>query len=57
MVKEMHLQENTLFDLHSKVIQNVVHYHRTHVTYAQAKLDAATSNGQGEDAFTRKYII
>ena len=62
MVKEMNYQENTLFDLDPKVkgvnvTQNVAKYPRTHVTYPPAKFDVATSYGQGEDAFTRKYII
>ena len=47
MVKEMHLQENTLFDLDPKVkiTQNVAQYPRHHVTYAPAKFDIATSHG------------
>ena len=50
MVNEMHYQENTLFDLDSKVkgvkvTQNVDQYPRLHVTYAQAKFDFATSHG------------
>ena len=49
-VKEMHYQENTLFDLDLKVkgvkvTQNVAQYPRLHVTYAPAKFDAATSHG------------
>ena len=48
MVKEMHYQENTLFDLDPKVkgvkvTQNVPQYPRHHVTYAPAKFDIATS--------------
>ena len=42
MVKEnMHLQENTLFDLDFgvKVTQMVAQYPRQHVTYATAKFD------------------
>ena len=62
MVKEMHLQENTLFDLDPKVkgvkvTQNVAQYPQPRVTFAPAKFDVATSHGEGEDAFTRKYII
>ena len=62
MVKEMHYQKNTLFDLDPKVkgvkvTQNVAQYPRLYVTYAPAKFDVATSHGLGEDAFTRKYII
>ena len=47
MVKEMHYQENTLFDLDpkAKVTQNVAQYPRHHVTYAPAKFDIATSHG------------
>ena len=47
MVKEMHLQENTLFDLDPKVkvAQNVAQYSQHHVTYAPAKFDVATSHG------------
>ena len=50
MVKEMHYQENTLFDLDPKVTgvkvtQNVAQYPRHHVTYAPAKFDVATSHG------------
>ena len=58
-VKErMHLQENTLFDLDSKVkvTQNVAQYPLHHVTYAVTKFEVAKSNGLG-DVFTRKYII
>ena len=47
MVKEMHYQENTLFDLDPKVkwvkvTQNVALYPRLHVTYAQEKFIFAT---------------
>ena len=50
MVKEMHYQENTLFDLDPKVkgvkgTQNVTQYPLHHVTYAPAKFDVATSHG------------
>ena len=47
MVKEMHYQENTLFDLDSKVkvTQNVAQYPRHHMTNAPAKFDVATSDG------------
>ena len=50
MVKEMHYQENTLFDLgpkvkRVKVTQNDAQYPRHHVTYAPAKFDVATSHG------------
>ena len=50
MVKVMHNQENTLFDLDYKVkgvkvTQNVAQYPRLHVNYAPAKFDVATSHG------------
>ena len=50
MVKEMHYQENTLFDLDRKgkgvkVTRNVAQYPLHHVTYAPAKFDVATSHG------------
>ena len=39
MVKEMHLQEKTLFDLGlGSMSRNVAQYPRHHVTYAPAKL-------------------
>ena len=53
----MDLQESTLYDLEVKVTQNVAKYHPHHVTYAPANFKVAMSNGLGEDAFTRKYII
>ena len=58
-VKEMHLQENTVFDLDLgvKVTQDVTQYLLHHVTYANVKFEDATSNGLGGDAFTRQYII
>ena len=48
--KEMHYQENTLFDLDPKVKgvkvkQNVAQYPQHHVTYAPAKFNVATSHG------------
>ena len=50
MVKEMHNEENTLFDLDPKVkgvkvTQNDAQYPQLHVTYAPAKFDVATSYG------------
>ena len=62
MVKEMHYQENTLFDLDPKVkgvkvTQNFAHYPRHNVTYTPAKFDVATSHGIGEDAFTKKALF
>ena len=61
MVKEdIHLQENTLYDLDLvvvKVTQNLVQYPLNHMTYAPAKFEVASFNRLGEDRFTRKYII
>ena len=42
---EMHLQENTLFELGVKVTQNVAQYPLHHVTYAATKFEVAKSNG------------
>ena len=55
----MDLQENTLYDLDLgvKVTQNVAQYNPHHVTYAPENFEVRMSNGSGEDAFTRKYII
>ena len=51
---EMHLQENTLFDLDLvKVTQNVAQYPLHHVTYSALKFENAMSNGLGGDTFTR----
>ena len=60
MVKEeMHLQENTLYDLDRvvKVTQKVVQYPPNHMTYTPAKFEVAMSNSLGEDGFTRKYNV
>ena len=53
--EEMHLQENTLFDLDLgvKVSQNVAQYLLHHVTYLGTKFEAAMSKGLGGDTFTR----
>ena len=60
MVKEeMHLQENTLYDLDLvvKVTQNVVQCPPNHMTYAPAKFEVATSNSLGEDNLQKsKYM-
>ena len=55
-VKEMHLQENTLYnlDLVVKVTQNVVQCPPNHMIYAPAKFEVATSNSLGKDGLTRK---
>ena len=44
-------------DLRVKVIWGVAQYPLHHVTYAPEKIEVATSNSLGGDAFTRKYII
>ena len=58
--EEMHLQENTLFDLilhylvpKVKVTRNITQYPLHHVIYAPTKFEVATSNGLGEDTITR----
>ena len=50
---QMHLQENTLFDLELgvKVIQEVAMYPLHNVTYAHSQFEVATPNSLGEDAF------
>ena len=55
----MNSQENTLFDfdIRVKVTGNVFQYPLRHVTYAPLNLEVNTSNCEGGDAFTRKYII
>ena len=55
--EEMHLNENTLFDLGVKVTQDVAQYPLHNVTYSDTKFEVATSNGLGGDAFTSKYTI
>ena len=55
--EEIHLQENTCFDLEVKVTGNVAQYRLHHVTYSAAKFEITTSKGLGGDTFTRKYII
>ena len=58
-VKEMPLQENTLFDLDLwvKVTRNVAQCPLHHVTYAHTEFEVITSKDLGGDAFTRKFII
>ena len=53
--EEMHLQENTLFDLDLgvKVTRNVTQYPLHHVIYAPTKFEVAMSNRLGEDTITR----
>ena len=53
MVKEMHIQENTLFNLGVKFTKNIAQYPLHHVTYSGTKFEVATSNGLGGDTFTR----
>ena len=55
--EEMHLQENSIFDLGVKVTQNVAQYPLHHVNYSATKFEVATSNSLGGDTFTRKYNI
>ena len=59
VLEEMHLQENSIFDLDLwvKVTRNVSQYPLHHVTYSATKFEVATSNRLGGDTFTRKYII
>ena len=54
MVKEMHLQENTFFDLDPKVnvTQNVAQCPLQHVIYA-----VTMSKGLGGDAFTKNTFF
>ena len=59
-VKEnMHLQENTLFDLdvRVKVIRNVAQCPLHHVTYTSTEFEVTTSITLGGEAFTRKFNI
>ena len=57
--QEMHLQENSIFDLDLGVkdTQNVARYPLHHVTYSATKFEVAKSKGLGGDAFTRKFNI
>ena len=57
--EEMHLNENTIFDLDLgvQVTQDVAQYPLHHVTYSDTKFEVATSNGLGGDAFTSKNTI
>ena len=54
IVLEMHLQENTLFDLG---VQNVAQYTLHPVTYAQVKFKVATTKGLEENALTRNTLF
>ena len=61
--EEMHLHENSIFDLESnldlgvKVTRNVAQYPLHHVAYSATKFKVATSKGLGGDEFTRKFNI
>ena len=44
-------------DLGVKVTRNVAQYPLHHVTYSATKFEVATSNGLGEDTFTRNVTI
>ena len=57
--EDMHLQENTLFDLDLgvKVTQKVAQYPLHHVFYLGTKFEVAISNSLGGDAFTRKSTL
>ena len=57
--EEIHLQENSIFDLDLgvKVTQNVAQYPLHHVTFSATKFEVATSKGLGGDAFTRNFNI
>ena len=62
MIKEMHYQENTLFDIDPKVkgikvTRKFAQYSRKHVTYAPANFGVAKSHGKGEDAFTKNTLF
>ena len=57
--EKMHLKDNPLFDLDFgvKATRNVAQYPLHHVTYSATKFEVASSNGLGEDIFTKKYIL
>ena len=62
MVKEMHYQENILFDLDPKakrvkVTRNVAQCPLHHVTYAPTEFEVTASKALGGEAFTRKFNI
>ena len=48
---------NLTFDLGVKITQNVVQYPLDLVIYSATQFEVATSNGLGENKFSRKYII
>ena len=56
---EMHLQENTVFELELgiKVIQNIAQHPLHHVTEVPSMFYVATFKSLRVDAFTRQYII
>ena len=53
--EEIHLQENTLFDLDPKVkvTRNVIQYPLHHMSYSATKFEVTTSNGLEEGTVTR----
>ena len=57
--EQLHLQENTVFDLDLsiKVTHDVAKFPLHHVTYAHVKFEVATSKGLGRDALAIKYSI
>ena len=57
--EEMHLQENTLFDLdlRVKLTRNVVRYPLHYVTYAPAKFEVNTQNGYGGYALKENTLF
>ena len=57
--EEMHLHENTIFDLDLgvKVTQDVAKYPLHHVTHSDKKFEVATSDGLGGDAFTKNTLF
>ena len=56
--EQMHLQENTVFDLDFgiKVTQDVAQHPLHHLTHAFAKFGVTTFNGKG-DAFTKSTVF
>ena len=57
--EEMHLQENTFFDLDLWVNfkRNVAQYPLHHVIYAPVKFEGAKSNGLGGDTFEENTLF
>ena len=57
--EEMHLHENTLFDLDigAKVTQDATKYPLHHVTYSDTKFQVAASDSLIWDAFTNNELL